>query len=97
MILSKLSLQDDTAHSNVKTILRSCDTICLAVDIQIAKIDEFQKKVSKSLHIYDNALAGICDSIHKLTQLEHSAEYVRVVEDITNIRCNPSFTAHFSL
>lgn len=82
----QLCLQDETTQSDVKSALRASDTISLAIQIQVSKVDAFQSKISKSLQEYENVLDAVADPVAKVSQLEHLVEYFRVLEDISNIR-----------
>lgn len=82
----QLCLQDDTTQSDVKSALRASDTIRLAIEIQVSKVEVFQSKISNSLLEYENVLDAVSDPVAKVSQLEHLVEYFRVLDDISNIR-----------
>lgn len=53
--------------------------------MQIAKIDQHQEHMAKRLRLYDAHLEQVNEPQQKISKLEHLAEYLRVVQDISDI------------
>lgn len=56
------------------------------IQLETAKIDQFQEKLSKKLDGYHNVLEGVTKQLDKIRNLQHLVEYFKILKDIQEVR-----------
>lgn len=56
------------------------------IQLETAKIDNFQEKLSKKLDDYHGVLEGVTKQLNKIRNLQHLVEYFKILKDIQEVR-----------
>lgn len=76
--------------STIKSALAQCRDSHEIIQLETAKIDQFQEKLSAKLDSYHGILDGVTKQLDKIRSLQHLIEYFKILKDIQEVRyvCN---------
>lgn len=72
--------------STIKSALAQCRDSHEIIQLETAKIDQFQEKLAKKLDGYHGILEGVTKQLDKIRSLQHLVEYFKILKDIQEIR-----------
>ncbi|XP_055703383.1 RINT1-like protein [Phlebotomus papatasi] len=84
-IRAKLSLEDPSVSSVIKTTLTDAENVSDKVERQIEKVEKFTESLSEKLDFRTSIVTGIGDNLAKIRDLEHLIEYFKILRDIQDI------------
>lgn len=73
--------------STIKSALAQCRQSHEIIELETAKIDQFQEKLSTKLDRYHEILEGVTKQLDKIRSLQHLVEYFKILKDIQEVRC----------
>lgn len=82
----QLLIEDNGIPSKIKSALAQCRDSHEIIELESAKIDEFQGKLSDKLDGYHGILEGVTIQLNKIRNLQHLGEYFRILKDIQEVR-----------
>lgn len=56
------------------------------IELETAKIDQFQMKLTQKLNGYHGILKGVTNQLDKIRCLQHLVEYFKILKDIQEVR-----------
>lgn len=74
------------SNSEVKKIIDNSVVISEKLETKCKNIKQFQKKLSKHLGSFESTFTGISETVSKIRHLEHFIEYLKILQDIQDIR-----------
>lgn len=72
--------------STIKSALQQCRDSHEIIELETAKIDQFQEKLIQKLGGYHNILDGVTKQLDKIRCLQLLVEYFKILNDIQEIR-----------
>lgn len=72
--------------SKIKSALAQCRDSHEIIQLETAKIDQFQDKLSHKLDGYHGILNGVTKQLNKIRSLQHLVEYFKILKDIQEVR-----------
>lgn len=82
----KLLIEGNGISSPIKSALAQCRDTHGVIELETAKIDQFQEKLSKKLDEYHVILDGVNKQLNKIRSLQHLVEYFKILKDIQEVR-----------
>lgn len=72
--------------SPIKSALAQCRNTHEVIELETAKIDQFQEKLTTKLEGYISILSGTKSQLNKIRSLQHLVEYFKILKDIQEVR-----------
>lgn len=85
-LLSFQLLVEGNIPSTIKSALAQCRDSHEIIQLETAKIDQFQEKLSTKLNGYHVILEGVTKQLDKIRSLQHLVEYFKILKDIQEVR-----------
>lgn len=79
-------IEDNGIPSKIKTVLAQCRDSHEIVQLETAKIDQFQDNLETKLNDYRKVLQGVTKQLDKIRSLQHLVEYFKILKDIQEVR-----------
>lgn len=67
-------------------MLAQCRNSHEIVELETAKIDQFQDTLLTKLNDYRKILKGVSNQLNKIRSLQHLVEYFKILKDIQEVR-----------
>ena len=84
----QLLVEGNGIPSTIKSALAQCRESHEIIELETAKIDQFQEKLSTKLDRYHEILEGVTKQLDKIRSLQHLVEYFKILKDIQEVRCD---------
>lgn len=72
--------------STIKSALAQCRSSHEIIQLETAKIDQFQEKLGQKLDGYHSILNSVATQLAKICSLQHLVEYFKILKDIQEVR-----------
>lgn len=72
--------------SKIKSALAQSRDSHEVIELETAKIDQFQEKLAQKLDGYHGILKGVTTQLDKIRSLQHLVEYFKILKDIQEVR-----------
>lgn len=82
----QLLIEDNGIPSKIKTALAQCRTSHEIIQLESAKIDVFENKLSNKLEGYHEILNSVSKQLNKIRSLQYLVEYFKILKDIQEVR-----------
>lgn len=82
----QLLIEDNGIPSKIKTALAQCRTSHEIIQLESAKIDAFESRLSNKLEGYHQILNGVGKQLNKIRSLQYLVEYFKILKDIQEVR-----------
>lgn len=79
-------IEGNGISSTIKSALAQCRDSHEIIQLETAKIDQFQEKLGKKLDGYHGILNGVATQLAKIRSLQHLVEYFKILKDIQEVR-----------
>lgn len=78
--------EHSAVSSKVKSVLVQCRDVHEAIELETAKIDQYQDQVRTKLDDYQKILSGVSVKLNKIRSLQQLIEYYKILRDIEDIK-----------